>query len=190
MKPSKLSLGDRYAEIAVILVTLVALLVGWWVMDSVESRSLPFEAEGIRADVPAGWLQSEPGVDALLQVRQRASDGFQTTYKISRELLNADSSRNEAVSLLTLKHGQELTAYRILDQRLVSIGGREAYEVTYAYVEADPDAAHADVPVVVLGVDYIFFNSDGAIIVTYRASEAEYEKGMMGFHRFLNSIQF
>lgn len=190
MKPSNLSLGDRYAEAAVILITLVALLAGWWYMDSVESRSLAFDAEGIRGNMPAGWIQSEPGGEMILQVRERASSGFQTTYMISRELLNADSGRNEAISLLTLKHGQELTAYRVLDQRLVSLGGREAYELKYAYVEADPNVAHADVPVVVLGVDYVFFNSDGVIIVTYRASEAEYEKGITGFHRFLNSIQF
>ena len=190
MATAKLSLGDRFAEWAVALVAAVALLAGWFYMNSVESRSLPFDANGIKANVPAGWIQSEPQGDTLLQTRERASAGFQTTYIVTRQLMTADGGRNEAVSLLTLRHGQELTAFRVLDQRVVSIGGREAYEVTYAYVEADPNVSHAQLPVVVMGVYYIFFNSEGAVIVTYRASEAEYAGGLTRFHRFLNSIQF
>jgi hypothetical protein len=190
MTPSKLSLGDRYADWAVVIVTILALLAGWLYMGSVESRSLPFDANGIRADVPAGWIQSEPAGDVLLQVRERASAGFQTTYLISKQLMTADGGTNEAVSLLTLKNGQELTAYRVLGQRQVTIGGREAYEITYAYVEANPNVTHADLPVVVRGVDYIFFNSEGAVIVTYRASEAEYQGGLAAFLRFLNSVQY
>ena len=190
MTPSKLSLGDRYAEWTVVLVTIVALLAGWLYMGSVENRSLPFDANGIQAAVPAGWIQSEPVGNVLLQTQARASDGFQTTYMISKQLMTADSGKNEAVSLLTLKNGQELTAYRVLDQRKVMVGGREAYEIKYAYVEADTNVTHAQLPVVVRGVDYIFFNSEGAVIVTYRASEAEYEGGLAGFQRFLSSIQF
>ena len=189
MATSKLSLGDRFAEWAVVLVTAVALLAGWFYMNAMESRSLPFEAAGIKAGVPVGWIQSEPSGNVLLQVRERASVGFQTTYMISTQLMTADSGRNEAVSLLTLKYGQDLDTFRVLDQRAVSIGGREAYEVSYAYVEADPNVSHIHLPVVVRGVDYIFFNSEGAVIVTYRASEAEYDGGLTRFHRFLNSIQ-
>jgi hypothetical protein len=72
----------------------------------------------------------------------------------------------------------------------VSIGGRDAYEITYAYVESNPNMTHVDLPVVVHGVDTIFFTDKGAVIVTYRASEAEYEGGLSAFHRFINSIQF
>jgi hypothetical protein len=190
MTSSKLSLGDRYADWAVVIVTILALLAGWLYMGSVESRSLPFDANGLRAAVPAGWIQSEPAGNVLLQTQARASIGFQTTYMISKQLMTADGGMNEAVSLLTLKNGQELTAYRVLDQRKVSVSGRDAYEITYAYVEADPNVTHAGLPVVVLGADYIFFNSEGAVIVTYRASEAEYEGGLTRFHRFLSSIQF
>ena len=190
MSTSKLSLGDRYAETAVIIVTLVVLLAGWLYMGSVENRALPFEAGGIKASVPAGWIQSELGGDVILHARERASAGFQTTYIVTRQLISADGGQNEAVSLLTLKYGQELTAFRILSQQTVSVNGREAYEITYAYVESDPNVSHADLPVVVRGVDYIFSTEENAIIVTCRASEAEYEGGLNAFHRFVNSIQF
>jgi hypothetical protein len=190
MATSKISLGDRYAEIAVTLLTLVALLAGWLYMSSVESRTLPFDANGIKASVPAGWIESEPGGDIVLQARERASAGFQTSYTITRQPTTTDGGQNETISLLTLKYGQDLTAFRILGQQTVTIGGREAYEITYAYVESNPNVAHAEVPVVVRGVDYIFFTDQGAVIVTYRASDAEYEGGLSAFHRFINSVQF
>jgi hypothetical protein len=190
MNTSKLSLGDRYAEIAVIIVTLVALLAGWLYMGSVESRTFPFEAEGLTASMPAGWIQSEPGSDVLMQVRQRASAGFQTEYTVTQQPLTAESGLNEVVSLLTIRYGQELTAFRVLSQQAVTVGGREAYEVSYAYVEADPNISHLDLPVVVRGLDYIFLNGEKAIIVTYRASEAEYQGGLAAFLRFLHSLQF
>lgn len=190
MTTSKLSLGDRYAEIAVIIVSLAALAAGWFYMGSVESRVLPFEAQGITASVPAGWIQSEPSGEVVLQTRQRASAGFQTTYLIARVPTSADSGQNEVISLLTLNRGQDLMAFHILDQQSVTIGGREAYEITYVYVESDPNISHADLPVVVRGVDYIFFTNESAIVVTYRASEAEYEGGLDAFHRFLTSIRY
>lgn len=190
MNAPKPSLGDRYAEIAVIIVTLVAVLAGWLYMGSVERRSLPFEAEGIRASLPAGWILAEPGGAILAQARQRAAAGFQTEYTIAQKPMPAESNLSEVVSLLTLDYGQSLTAFRVLSQQAATVGGREAYELKYAYVEADPNISHADLPVVVRGVDYIFLNGGRAIIVTYRASEADYEGGLAAFLRFLHSIQF
>lgn len=189
MDTPKLSLGDRYAERAVIILTLAALLAGWLYMVSVVNRTLPFEADGISASAPAGWIQSAAEGDVLVQMRQRASDGFQTEYTISQQPLSA-GGLNEVVSLLTLQHGQELMAYRVLDQQTVTVGGREAYELKYAYVESDPNVSHADLPVVIRGVDYIFLNGEKAIIVTYRASESEYGGGLAAFLRFIHSIQF
>lgn len=190
MNTSKLSLGDRYAENAVILLTLVALLAGWLTMERTQRRALPFEAGGVSVSVPSGWIQSEPGGNVILQARERASSGFQTNYAITRQLTSAEGGQNEAVSLLTLKYGQELTAFRVLGQQAVSVGGREAVEVAYAYVESNPNVSHADLPVVVRGTDTIFLTDQGALIVSYRASEAEYEGGLSAFRRFLNSIQF
>jgi hypothetical protein len=190
MTTSKLSLGDRYSEVTVILLTLAALLASWFYMVSVESRALPFESDGIQAAIPAGWIQSEPGSDILVQVRERASTGFQTEYSIAQKPLTADGGLNDVVSLLTIQYGQDLTAFRVLEQQAVTFDGKEAYEIRYAYVEADPNVSHADLPVVVQGLDYIFLKGEKAVIASYRASEAEYEGGLAAFFRFLHSIQF
>ena len=38
-------------------VTVLALLLGWALKSAVEARAVPFEAAGIAAEVPAGWLR-------------------------------------------------------------------------------------------------------------------------------------
>jgi hypothetical protein len=190
MNTTKPSLGDRFAEITVILITILALTAGWFTMDSVQNRSVPFEANGIKASVPAGWTQSTPKGNEVLQVRDRASGGFETTYLISKMPLTADSGFNEAVSLLMLQRGQNLMAFRVLDQQKVLIEGYEVVELTYVYVESNPNVTHADLPVVVHGKDFLFFHPDGAIVISYRASEENFEGGLARFYRFLESIQF
>ena len=47
-----ISLGDRYAEISVVVVTVIALLVGWFYKSGVENRSISFNSGGITAAVP------------------------------------------------------------------------------------------------------------------------------------------
>ena len=62
MQTKNLSLGDRFAEITVVVVTVIALLAGWMIKSSVENRSVPFNSGAVSAALPAGWLQSE-GMD-------------------------------------------------------------------------------------------------------------------------------
>ncbi len=190
MNATKVSLGDRYAEVAVVIVTIVAVLAGLLVRDNAISRSVPFELAGVQAAAPAGWIQSAPEGDVLLNVRERNTFAYQTNYAISKLLLSADSGQLEVASFGTLEQAQTLNSYRLLDQRTVTIGGREAYEVQYVFVESNPNVTHADLPVVVLGVDYYFTTADGAVVVSYRASQANFENGLARFHLFLESVQF
>lgn len=190
MNKSQPSLGDRYAEISVVLLTALALLAGWLLMNNVQNRSLPLEVDNIKFNAPAGWTQFAPADSMLFQARDRASGGYETTYMISKLLLTPDSGHNEAISLLTLQRGQDLTAYRVLDQQKISMAGREGIQLTYVYVEANPNVLHTEVPVVVRGEDFIFFQPDGALIITYRAAEENFASGLARFYRFLESVQF
>ena len=190
MNTNKVSLGDRYAEAAVVVVTILALLAGFLLKDNVTSRSLPFELAGIQAAAPAGWIQSAPEGDVILKVRERNTLAYQTNYAISNVLLSADSGQLEVVSLTNLQNAQTLNSFRVLDERTVTIGGREAYEVHYVFVESNPNVTHADLPVIVLGVDYYFNTADGAVVVSYRAAQANFENGLARFHLFLESVQF
>ncbi len=55
--------GDRFAELSVIVLTLVALALGWLLKSSVENRSLAFNNGGITAQTrPVGLLKSRAGM--------------------------------------------------------------------------------------------------------------------------------
>lgn len=184
------STGSLFSELTVIALTVVALLAGWLVKNRVESRSVPFESSGISAQTPQGWLMTSSQGEEILHVTNPFSSGFGTTYTLLNIPVASDATIAQAVSLLTLQHGQALTAFRVLEQKQVTVFGRAAYEVGYVFVESNPDLTHNEIPNIVRGLDYIFLNGDHAIVATYWADENSFESDLGRFHQFLNSLKF
>jgi hypothetical protein len=190
MSNNQTSLGDRFAEIAVMVLTIVALLVGWNFKASVENRSVAFEANGISAQAPKGWRQAQATGDELLRTTDLSSNGFGTTYIIRQTPVAEDATEGGVASLMTLEYGQKLTAFRVLDQREVTVNGQKAYELRYVFVESNPDLTHASAPKVVYGLDYIYLNGANAVVVSYRAEEKNFDVDLDRFHTFLESVKF
>jgi hypothetical protein len=184
------SLGDRFAELAVVLLTLVALVLGWVLKSGVENRSEPFSSGNISAQVPAGWLNAKPGGNEVLHVTDRTTSGFGTTYLVQQEAVPAESTPAQVVGLLTLERGNNLTAYRVLNQQEVLVQGKTAVEIEYVYVESDANLSHSTFPVVVHGLDYVFVKGNQAVIVTYRADHEAFERDLAHFNRFLLSVNY
>jgi len=189
--PSKTASGStRFADWEVIAVTVLALLAGWLIKNSVESRSVPFESSGISAQTPQGWLLTTAQGDEILHVTNLLSTGFGTTYIIQNIPIAADATVGQAVSLLSLQRGQALTAFRVLEQKQVTVFGQAAYELGYVYVESNPNLTHNEIPNVVRGLDYIFLNGDHAVIATFWADDKSFESDLGRFQRFLSSLKF
>jgi hypothetical protein len=190
-KPNQLvSLGDRFSELAVIVVTVVALVLGTLLKTSVENRSLPFQGGGISAQTPAGWIVETPAANEVLRVSDRTTTGFGTTYIVEEEAVPSDSSAAQFAGLLTLRRGTDLTAYRVLDQQDVLVGGRQAVQIEYVFVASAANLAHAVLPSVVHGLDYVFVENGKAVIVTVNADQSLFEASRGRFNRFLVSVQF
>ena len=190
MENKKNSLGDRYAEFTVILITVIALIAGWFYKSSIENSSVPFNVAGVSAQAPKGWLQSGPVGEELLRTTDRSSSGFNTTYILRKMPLATNTSAAQVASLLTLGHGQGLLAFRVLDQREVTVYGRTAYELSYVYVESNPNLTHKNIPSVVRGMDYIFMNGNGALVVSYWADDRNFDLDLGRFLLFLRSINY
>jgi hypothetical protein len=105
-------------------------------------------------------------------------------------LIEKESTFAQAASLLTLDRGQKLTAYRVLDQKQVTVSGMQAYEISYVYVESNPNLTHNVYPNIVLGKDIIFLNGDHALVATYWAEKQSYENDLGRFQKFLGSLKF
>ncbi|NJN79313.1 MAG: hypothetical protein HC797_01915, partial [Anaerolineales bacterium] len=138
MHTKQVSLGDRYAEVTVIILTAIALVFGWFYKASIENASLPFEAEGIIAEAPKGWLQTSSD-NELLRTVDINSKGFGATYVIHTVAITSDATASEVATIVALDHAQNLLAFRVLDQREVKVYGRDAYEISYVFVESNPD---------------------------------------------------
>jgi hypothetical protein len=190
MENKKISLGDRYAEATVIFITIIALIVGWFYKSSVENSSIPFNVDGITAQAPKGWLQSEPSGDELLRTTDRTSSGFSTTYVLRKIPLAADTTPSQVSNILTLGYGQDLMAFRVLDQREVTTFNKNAYELSYVFVESNPNLTHKNIPSVVRGTDYIFVNGSYAVVVSFWADDKNYDRDLNRFHLFLKSISY
>ncbi len=184
------SLGDRFAEISVVILTVIALALGAWLKSGVENRSLAFSNSGIAANTPAGWLVSKAGGEEVLRVTDRTSRGFGTTYTIQQKAVAADAEIGQVVGMLTLERGNSLTAYRVLKQQDVTVAGRKAAEIEYVYVELAANLTHAVLPVVVHGLDYVFVENGKAVIVGYQADQSAFDTDMGRFLRFLVSVKF
>jgi hypothetical protein len=187
---TKPSLGDRYSDWAVIVVTLVAVLLGWLLMSNVQSRSIPFDTGGVKGQMPAGWLTNQADKGVVLHTTELGGSGFGTTYQL--EVLPVASGANpaEVASLYSINRAQNLNTVRVLDQQDVTVNGQNGVKVTYAYVDASSDLTRVDVPVVIRGVDYIFVAGDHAVVATYHAGEGNYEGDFGRFRRFLESLNF
>jgi hypothetical protein len=180
----------QFAPWSVIAVTVVALLVGWLIKNSVESRSVPFEASGISAQTPQGWLMTRTQGNEILHVTNPFSSGFGSTYILQNIPVASDATVGQAASMLTLQRGQALTAFRVLDQKPVTVFGRAAYEISYVFIESNPDLTHNENPNVVRGLDYIFMNGDHAVTATFWAEEKSFDSDLGRFHQFLNTLKF
>lgn len=185
------SLGDRFAEVTVILVTLIALTAGWFFKSSVENASVSFEAEGISAEAPKGWLHTDTEGDTLLKTVDINSTGFGAIYTIRQIAITSEATTSEVASLLALEHAQNKIAFRMLNQQEVKdINGRDAYMIEYVFVESNPDLTHAEIPSVVRGQDLVYLDGERAIAVSFQADANNYELDLGRFYLFLKSITF
>jgi hypothetical protein len=189
--PSKTdSSAHRFADWAVIVITVAAVLVGWLVKNSVQNRSIPFASSGISAQTPEGWLPTKAQGNEILHVTDPLASGFGTTYTIQNIPVAKDATVEQVVSMLTLQLGQSLNSFRVLEQQPVTISGRSAYEIGYVYVESNPNLTHNEIPNIVKGLDYIFLNGDHTVVATYWADEKEYTSDLGRFLQFLSSLKF
>lgn len=184
------SLGDRFSGLFVIIITIIALLAGWFYKSSVENRSTAFESTGFSAQTPQGWLKVDPQGNEILHVTDLTSSGFGTTYIVENILIEANSTLEQTANLLMLERGQNLTAYRVLEQKQVIVSGKPAYEISYVFVESNSNLTHNVYPNIVRGVDTIFLNGDHAFVATFWADKQSYEDDLGRFQQFLKSLKF
>jgi len=182
---------DRWVSWVVIALFLVALLLGWVVKGLAESRYVTYDQGGIKTRYPEGWVKLQAEPPALLQVADQVA-GTRTTLTLEQRPLPTNASRplSALQQALTLERGSSLMAYRILEtQESVSIGGRTAMHVTFAYVDTNPNPFMETTPVVMRCEDYLIADGDKVYVFTLTAPETNYAQGQRYLKDFVQSFQ-
>jgi len=183
---------DRWVDVVVTGLFVVALVLGWGLKSSAEARAVSFSGDGITAQYPAGWVQAKTDMPVLFQAEDRLATPFRTTISVQRQPLPSDDENALATvhSTMVLDRGPRLTAFRVLHTRDgVTVGGRSGMQVRFAYVENNPNPFLETLPVVVEGEDFLFTVGDQAYVVTLTAAEVNFD-GMEGMlDRFVRTLQ-
>ena len=178
---------DRFAEVLVVAVVVVALLVGWGVKAGAESHAVDIRIQGFQARYGHNWIRKEPTAPDVLEIVDPGSGGrFPTTITV-KELQSAGSNADVA-QLLNQVRLSEKELYRSIQGETIEWRGRETYRNDFAYVYVSPDLLHPNVPVVLHGVDYVFQHGSTTYVITVLADEGVYDEAMVEFERFLESV--
>ena len=183
---------DRSVSWVVVGVTVVALVLGWFVKTAAEGRTVLYEADGLRVRYPADWVRASAQSPALLQVEDRWAVPYATTLRLERRPVPAGLEKilPAIQNTLALERGRGWTAYRVLrSDGSIEVSGTTGMKITFAYVETNPNPFLETVPVVMYGEDYLFPVGDQVYVATLTAAEANYAQAQKALSAFLRSLE-
>jgi hypothetical protein len=166
---------DRWAEVAVVALVLVALLLGLLLRDQVVFQTVRFEAGAISGECPARWLR-QIGDDPVLRVEDPLGGLFKTAIELRLVPLAQEAELELALTTLALERARDCSSYRSLGTETVAIRGGNGVQHRFVYVHDDPNPYLRRPPVVVQGVDLLMRDGDRVILATLLAAAEEFEK--------------
>lgn len=176
---------DQRSVAAVIIVTILALFVGWGIKASVQNQTRLVSQNGITGTVPMGWVMGEPAAANSLQAWDRLDPAKQ--FAVTLYPTNAQITVDNIVVQRNLARGQDLNSYRVLEKVNGVINGRDVFEVHFAYVKV---GGRDDLPQVIQGTDYyVEHSAEQVMVLTAEATSGDLEALLPDFQRFMDSIQ-
>jgi hypothetical protein len=178
---------DRYAELLVIVVVVVALLFAWGVKAGAEARAVHIEVKGFGASYGHNWIREVPKTPEILQIVDPGSGGrFATTITVSA--LKDTGGAEDVIQAVNQARMPKKELYQSLGMETVQLRERDLLRSEFAYVYVSPDLLNPTVPVVVHGVDYVLPQGDVTYVITCTADEDVFDEAMIELDRFLGSI--
>lgn len=189
--PSKIMHRDRWADLAVIVVVVVALLLGLWLRHAALYRVERFTiAEaGIAGRAPAGWVQQRDA-DPLLRARDPFRSAFNTVLELRSRPLADSADPAMALDALALERAAAVDAYTPLAAERVLVNGAAAVQRPFAYVLVDHNPYVNRLPQVVRGVDVALRDAGRVIIVTFLADGDAFDADYRYFRAFIESLEY
>lgn len=178
--------------LAVIIVVITGLCLGWLLMTDIEGRSMSFRSAGeaVSLSYPVSWMAGKAEEGTLLSIANPVSlASFRPTLKVYTRPLAQGQRLMDAATVWTLGRMKELREFRDLGAEQTTIAGRAALRVNYGYV-ADPPAGlgPAGLPIVVRASDTIVLLGSQFVVFS-TVSDAGQDSGDPTFARVLATVK-
>jgi hypothetical protein len=173
---------ERNSFLLVLVITFIAMALGWGVKTAVQDQTRSFSSQGVTAELPAGWLVQEGTGDLIFVARN--PQAMDQRYRVQlfagdTDLANAASSQNDGRS-------QRDDSFRVLDETPIVVDGQDGYKVSYAYI----DAEESGMPSVIEGVDYYFPSGDATLLISFESDHEDFAETFAQFQQFRASVSY
>lgn len=189
------NVGSRWMRLDLPVWVAFAILlgIGTALIGAVEARATTqADPQGsLRVVYPAGWIAT-PGSPHLLDVQDPLSGAaVPTRLIVTRESIGSERTLSQIASETVLARTQQLAMYRVLTQRDLRIGGRDALAIDYAFV-GDPHEtvlAAQRLPAVIRGTEVIVLAGGVAYTIDVRAAASIFDRERSTIDRILRGIR-
>ena len=165
---------DRFADWAVILLVVIALIAGWLVKSSAENATMSISSSVGSLTYPTSWISNTE--NGLLVQDTRTASGVPTSFGITSEALDADQGLDALSTRQTLGRAQELGGFAMLNTTKQQVGSDSAGALSCAYGGV-PDVgtvASAGLPVVVEASDTLIKRGTTLYVLTFSSDSASF----------------
>ena len=189
------NVGSRWMRLDLPVWVAFAILlgIGTALIGAVEARTITqADPQGsLRVTYPAGWIAT-PGSPHLLDVQDPLSGAaVPTRLIVTRESIGSGRTLSQIASETVLARAQQLAMYRVLAQRDLRIGGRDALAIDYAFV-GDPHEtvlAAQRLPAVMRGTEVIVLADSVAYAIDVRAVASIFDRERSTIDHILRGIR-
>ncbi len=148
-----------------------------------------FEA-GISASYPARWLLDESDAN-IFRVRDMSHAGYNTEIEVSSIPVGADAAERNLLDRISMQRAQFLVDYTVLGYDAYSLPDEsQAIAMSYSFVWRDASPFLNSVSSIVNGLDILTVRRGQALVISFRADAAVYDRELQTLSAFLDNLQF
>jgi hypothetical protein len=177
---------DLLQLIAVLVAAAVALALGLGLRTMTENQTRTYEAQGLRAQLPATWVVRQGATQLIFSAFNPANpeQRFGVSLLSGSLIGGTGVSFDRAVQNQLAARRTLLENFRVVDQKALDVGGKGGTRVRYAYVSND-----AAIPQVLEGVDHFFRGKDGRVLLfSLTTPSGDFDEAYRGFEQFVRSV--
>jgi hypothetical protein len=173
---------DTRQLLAVLLVALVALVVGYGVREWATGQTRAITVGSVSAAVPASWVVQQGSQDLLFTAADPRNPGQR--YSVTQPT-DLGGDPGTVANATVAGKSQVLPEFQVLNRDTSTINGVSVPAVTYTYITSRIGA----VPKVIEGRDLFIPASGSVLVVTLETPASTFEGALDQFNTFAASVK-